>query len=234
MTTDQTTSVPISHPDTDGEPNSVVSIVGRNGGESNAPPVYQNGSNPQTDQQISTQPIQPMIEQPLLIPAKNGSNNEKEPLQLLQPHQQTNQFLPAVQPGTINTAITANHAISNDAVRMSFVQYVTISNLKTSSNNLVPNELSSRGITQDEFNSIITRVKRIKSKSDINKVTLWTGMIFMCGLIGLVLVTQRAVGNTKLRKKLESPLEDVNRTLINRAIPVRFLWVDGNLRAYYK
>lgn len=192
----------------------------------NGPPTYQ------SEKDLPTQPVQPAVAQPFMIPAQTNNNGEKEPLAFLQPGQQPTQLVPQMQQGTINTAIVADNAISNDAVRMSYAQYITIANLKVV--NQVPSELSSRGITQNEYASVIAQVKGTKSKSDNNKIALWTGCIFFCGLIGYLLVAQRAVGNKKLRKQLEPPLEEINRKLMHRGVPVRWLWVDGSLRAYYK
>lgn len=210
------------------QPISVVPTMSQNGNnDANAPPVYQ------TEKATPPTPVQPTVAQPFMIPAQ--TNGEKQPLQFLQPGQQPMQFVPAqMQQGTMNTAIVADNAISNDAVRMSYAQYITIPNLKGATVNQIPKELSSRGLTQNDYVSVINQVKGLKSKSDNNKIALWTGMIFMFGLIGYLLVSQRAVGNKKLRKQLESPLEEINRTLMNRGIPVRWLWVDGSLRAYYK
>jgi len=226
-----TPTQPANEVKTEISPSQPVAVVPEMSQDTNAPPGYQGlPSQPQPQQ---PQQVQPTIAQPFMIPAQN--NGEKQPLQFLQPNQQPTQFVPStLQAGTINTTIVADNAISNDAVRMSYAQYITIPNLKGAVVNQIPKELSARGLTQNEYAEVISQVKGIKSKSDNNKIALWTGMIFFCGLIGYLLVSQRAVGNKKLRKQLESPLEEINRKLMNRGVPVRWLWVDGSLRAYYK
>lgn len=127
-----------------------------------------------------------------------------------------------------------DNAISVDAIRMTYLQYVTIQDVKKADPQAVPTELSSRGLTVEDYAAVLTQVKQIKSKSDGNKIALWTGMIFMFGIIGYLLVSQRAVGNKPLRKQLELPLEDVNRKLMSRGVAIRWTWIEGSLRAYYK
>ncbi|PWN34589.1 uncharacterized protein FA14DRAFT_31890 [Meira miltonrushii] len=189
----------------------------------NGPPTYEH------ERTLPTQPVQPAVAQPFMVPAQTNNSNEKEPLAFLQPGQQP---VPQMQQGLINTAVIADNAISYDAVRMSYAQYITIPKLSVEKQ--IPTELSSRGITESEYSAVITQVRALKSKSNTNKIALWTSCIFCCGIIGYLLVAQRAVGNKRLRKQLEAPLEEINRSLMHRGVPVRWLWVDGSLRAYYK
>lgn len=141
---------------------------------------------------------------------------------------------PVVVANPVAAAVVADNAIAADAIRMTYLQYITIQKPKAANVNEVPPELAQRGLSAQEYADAINTVKQLKSKSDTNKIFLWTGCIFCCGIIGYLLVQQRAVGNKKLSKQLESPLEDVNRKLMARGVPIRWLWVEGSLRAYYK
>lgn len=124
-----------------------------------------------------------------------------------------------------------DYAYELDAIKAMYQRYVTI-NLDAVAKN--PQDLSSRGLPDATFAEVVAKVKKMKSKSNTNKALLWTSCIFCCGLIGWLLVDRRSVGNKKLSDQLAPVLEAMNQELGNNHINVRFAWVSGTLRGYFR
>lgn len=117
-------------------------------------------------------------------------------------------------------------------MKATYQRFVTISLATPFQQN--PLDLSSRGLQDDDFINILKRVKQIKSKSNTNKWFLWTSCIFCCGIIGWLLVDRRSVGNKKLKDQLGPVLEATNQELGVKGINVRFGWINGTLRGYFR
>ena len=128
--------------------------------------------------------------------------------------------------------VNPDYAYEADAIKAAYQRYCNISleNEKVT----CPQDLSSRGLPTDTFDEIVRRVRAIKKRSNTNKAFLWPACIFCCGIIGWLLVDRRSVGNVKLSVQLAPVLEAFNMELGNRSIPVRFAWVQGTLRGYYR
>lgn len=125
-----------------------------------------------------------------------------------------------------------DYAFDFDAIKQTYQRYATINLDATKLTN--PPDLSSRGLPDQTLLEIVTKVKKMKSKSNTNKAFLWTGCIFCCGIIGWLLVDRRSVGNKKLKHQLAPVLEATNQELGAKNINVRFAWVQGTLRAYFR
>lgn len=154
----------------------------------------------------------------------------------LPPVEQKQQQVAPVQPVPTQLIVPAavDPAIMQDAVRSSFTHYITIKLDSPVQASSLPKELAARGLQGAAYAKIVNKVRSIKSTSNTNKGLVWTGMIFLLGIIGYLLVANHAVGNTPLRKQLAPVLEDENKDLYDKGINVRFVWHDGILRAYYK
>jgi hypothetical protein len=124
-----------------------------------------------------------------------------------------------------------DYAYEFDAIKAMYQRYVTI---KLDAPMQTPQELSSRGLSDETFKEVVARVKKTKSKSNTNKALLWTSCICCCGLIGWLLVDRRSVGNKKLSTQLAPLLEAMNQELGNNHINVRFAWTQGTLRGYFR
>lgn len=127
--------------------------------------------------------------------------------------------------------LNPDYAYETDAVKASYTRFVNIPLDGTAK--LSP-DLSSRGLSEQTFIETVTKVKKIKRKSNTNKWILWPSCIFCCGIIGWLLVDRRSVGNKKLKNHLSPLLEATNMELGNKQVPCRFAWVDGVLRCYYR
>lgn len=125
-----------------------------------------------------------------------------------------------------------DYAYELDAIKASYQRFVNIDleNIKPT----CPQELVQRGLTAETFNAIVDHVRKTKKRSNTNKAFLWPACIFCCGIIGWLLVDRRSVGNTKLSDQLAPILEGYNMDLGQKNIPVRFAWVQGKLRAYFR
>lgn len=181
-------------------------------------PVHSHG----VPQDVTPQPVQPQGEpqdepqgEPQQATSQQILPTQTEPQQMVQ-------VIPLPDPA---------YSFEFEAIKASYRRSILIS--LDVDPPTIPADLSSRGLSDQTFNEIVRQVKATKSTSNTNKALLWTGCICCCGIIGLLLVHCRAIGNKKLSDQLAPILEARNQDLGSKGIMVRFAWVQGNLRAYF-
>jgi flagellar hook-basal body complex protein FliE len=153
--------------------------------------------------------------------------------QMQQQIPQMQQQIPQMQQQMVSGgAGVSDKVFSVDAIKANYSLYSTIA-IKNGSI-VCPQELQCRGLTQASLENAIARVQPIKKTSDTNKIILHTLMFLFVGLLGNFFVSKHWVGNKPLRNQLQPILEGVNMQLSQQSVQVRFAWVDGSLRAYYK